>query len=232
MAKPKPKPKPKPRTRPQPKGGAKSATGATRARPAGAPRRDRVREAAERRQRRNRLVGVGLVMVLVAAVVAALLLSDQADRRARQELTGGACTSDDEHDPERTLVGGNYHVPNPTFAVDPPAGGDHSARAASAGTYRGAGVPPDGEIVHAMEHGYVILWHRPALKDADRAALEDLHRRHNRETLLVERPSLEFPVAATAWHQRLLCGQVEIDSLEGFIDQYVDKGPEKGFIQR
>ena len=175
---------------------------------------------------------MALVVVLVGGVVAALWSRDRADRRAREVLSAGACTLDSEHDPERTLVGGNYHVPNPAYSVEPPAGGDHSDRAAGPGSYRAAQVPPDGELVHAMEHGYVVLWHRPALSDADRTALQDLQRRRNRETLLVERPGLEFPVAATAWHQRMLCGQVEIDSLERFIDQYVDKGPEKGFIQR
>lgn len=41
------------------------------------------------------------------------------------------------------------------------------------------------------------------------------------------RPSLEVPVAATAWHRRLLCGEVEPKTLRRFIDAYVNKGPER-----
>ncbi|MGH9034450.1 MAG: DUF3105 domain-containing protein, partial [Acidimicrobiia bacterium] len=50
------------------------------------------------------------------------------------------------------------------------------------------------------------------------------------ETLVVPRASLDMPVAATAWHRRLLCTSFEEEPLKEFIRAYRDQGPEKGFI--
>ena len=56
--------------------------------------------------------------------------------------------------------------------------------------------------------------------------------RRCRWVLAVSRPSLPTPLAATAWHGRLLCPR-DI-GVRGPIDKFVrafrDKGPEKGFV--
>ena len=124
------------------------------------------------------------------------------------------------------VVAPNNHVPSPTYAVDPPAGGNHLSASASAGAYVGTAVPSDGLLVHSLEHGYVVVWHQPGLDAAAKRALVDLQERNDPDVILVERASVPGQVAATAWGERLLCGQSEPEAVQRFVDEHVGNGPE------
>lgn len=196
--------------------------------PAGPSRREQQRTArtqVERRDRlRRRLGTAGLAAAVVAAVGAYVVLDRRADAELREALTAGSCEVDRETDPTRAQ--GQNHVPDPTYGVNPPSGGDHLAGAARGGVFRGTSVPADGLLVHSLEHGYVIAWHRPDLPAEQLEQLADFERAHEGDVIVAERASLPGPVAATAWGQRLLCQQVEPDVLERFFDEHVGNGPE------
>ena len=185
-----------------------------------------MREAAERKRRRaavKRQLTIGGAVLALAAVVAGLVwFSGARARRLDAKLTGGSCDVDTRTDP----IQGVGHVDDPTYAVNPPSGGNHLSTAAAAGVYP-AGQVPEGRVVHSMEHGYVVLWHTPELPAAERDRLAQVQRDHARDVLMVERPGMPVPVAATAWGHRLLCQTVEADALDAFIDAYVNEGPEK-----
>lgn len=186
-------------------------------------------EAARRARRRKRLVArgalAGIALALLIGVGARVVADRNQAGEVRRQLTAGSCTFDTKADP--TDPPPANHVPDPTYRVDPPAGGNHSDVAARAGTYRGDQVPPDGQLVHSLEHGYVILWHRPDLPPEQRDALQKVADRHERDVLVVPRPTLSTPVAATAWGNRLLCRTAEPDPLDLFVREYRNKGPEK-----
>ncbi|MCW2776409.1 MAG: hypothetical protein JWN17_134 [Frankiales bacterium] len=168
---------------------------------------------------RRVLVG-GLVGALaLGGLATAVLLKQRSSRSLAQDLTSGSCTTDTRSDAVRSA----RHVKDPVYRVDPPAGGSHTLEVAKAGTYAGAAVPPDGQLVHALEHGYVVLWHRPGVGLAD---LERVRRRHPEDVIVAERASLPEPVAATAWKSRLLCQQVEPLALERFTEARIGQGPE------
>lgn len=174
---------------------------------------------------RKRLIAGGLAALLVGAVGAYLVNDRRQDAALRDTLqAGGACRADDEADPTRPA--GQNHIPTPTYAVDPPAGGDHTAAVARSGTFAGESVPEDGQLVHALEHGYVVVWHQGDLADDEKAQLEEFVEEREPDAILAERASLEVPVAATAWGQRLLCDEVNLDALEAFHDAHVGNGPE------
>lgn len=116
---------------------------------------------------------------------------------------------------------------NPKYTVNPPSGGDHLSRASSAGVYQGANVPLDGNLVHALEHGYVILWFKPSATPAERAVLDSVFQELRRDTLLVERADMPTPIAATAWQQRLLCQGADRATLAGFVTTARNQAPEK-----
>lgn len=182
------------------------------------------RERAKRSRARRRLFLVAAVIaVLLTGVVGYLLVDRQRDARLQAALTGGTCTTDERSDP--TGPPGQNHVPSPTYAVNPPAGGDHTVNALEAGVFKADGVE-DGPVVHALEHGYVVYWHRADISPDDLRQLEQLQADRDNDVLLVERPTLPVPVAATAWGHRLLCEEVEPDALTRFTDEYVNKGPE------
>jgi hypothetical protein len=165
----------------------------------------------------------------VAATIFVIGFVVNSDRKARDQeadqFQTGSCQFDRTSDPDNGT--NRNHTPTPTYKVNPPAGGNHTPQAAPAGIYTGADTPADGPIVHAMEHGYVVFWYRPDLDAASLTTLRDLAQKRAKDILMVPRPSLPTPVAATAWHARLSCGGVESDTIERFIGTFVNHGPEK-----
>lgn len=165
---------------------------------------------------------MGALGVSLVALIAVKNLNDRRQsQRLVAKLTAGSCEFDTRSDRGAT------HVASPVYRVNPPSGGDHSSAVAAAGVYSEPDVPGDGELVHALEHGYVILWHRPDLTETQRGVLDDVATGFERDTLIVPRGSLETPVAATAWHRRLLCREVEGEALTRFVREYRNQGPEK-----
>ena len=196
--------------------------------PAGPSKRQQERaarqSAAKRDSLRRALTTAGLI-ALVAALIAGYLLYDRRqDAELREALTSGSCEVDRESD--RTAPQGQNHVPNPSYRVNPPAGGDHLPSAARAGVYSGQQVPTDGLLVHSLEHGYVIAWYEPDLPADQLAELKEFQAAHEDDVIVAERPGMPVPVAATAWGQRLLCERVEPEALQRFADEYIGKGPE------
>jgi hypothetical protein len=193
-----------------------------------APTRRQLERAAQRKQERReglrrKLVAAGLATAAVAAVAAYVVREQQQDAELREALTAGSCEIDTESD---RISGGDGHVPAPTYAVNPPAGGDHLSAAARSGVYEGNGVPQDGLLVHSLEHGYIVAWHSPDLPAEQKEQLEQFAARHEPDVIVAERPGIPVPVAATAWGQRLLCQSVEPEVLDRFYDEHVGNGPE------
>lgn len=183
------------------------------------------RRVSERRDAlRRRLGTVGLIAAVLAAVALYVFLDRRGDEQLRQALEVGTCQADDDADPTR--VAGQNHVPNPTFAVNPPAGGNHLGSASRAGVYDGTAVPADGLLVHSLEHGYVVLWHQPDLPAEQKKQLEDFQTKNDEDVIVAEKADLPTPFAVTAWEKRLLCDEVEAAPLQRFFDEHVGNAPE------
>lgn len=183
---------------------------------------------------------------MAAAAVAALLLGilvavavsgggDDGDGAAFESEGGGECTADTRMD--TYSEGGAVHTDHPSYAgplgnpptytVDPPSGGDHLSPSVGPGVFDGDNVPPDGVLVHSLEHGYVILWYRPGTADEDVEDVEAVQERYRRDVIVVERTSLSVPVAATAWGHRLLCERADPAELAEFVAARRNQAPEK-----
>lgn len=197
--------------------------------PAGPTRREQTRAAQRTQDRRDglrrRLTTAALVTVVLAAVSLYIFIDRREAADLRAFLTAGSCTVDTESDP--TAGPGANHVASPSFQVNPPAGGNHLASAARAGVFAAATAPADGLLVHSLEHGYIVIWHEPGLASELMSQLTEFEAANDGDVLVVERAGMRTPVVATAWNQRLLCGQVEKAPLDRFFDEYVGKGPEK-----
>lgn len=207
------KPKAKPKAKPSP------------ASPRPVSRQSRAEELRRRKERRavrNRML-VAAVLAVLAGVV---LFVTVRGGNSGPTIESASCTQDTEYD-----GASRDHISNPSYEVNPPAGGAHTPNAAQPGFYREGRPPPtDGQLVHAMEHGFVVLWYKPDLDAAGMQKLEALSDRFGRELIVVPRPSLGGPVAVTAWHQRMLCTAIDADAIGEFVEGYADKGPEKGFL--
>ncbi|MGH9178628.1 MAG: DUF3105 domain-containing protein, partial [Acidimicrobiales bacterium] len=195
----------------------------------GKPTRTERLEAARRaRKRKAFLARLGVVgaIATVAAVIAAVVISDRraADAERERLTAGSSCTFDTRND----RLTANTHVPPPSYEVDPPSGGDHDPAPAPGGVYGDQNpAPTDQKLVHSLEHGFVVLWHRPDITEQERAEIRSVFEEYSDDVIVVPRPSLrDRKVVATAWGRRLLCGEVEAGRLTEFVRLYRNESPE------
>ncbi len=186
-------------------------------------------EAARRRKEsRTRALVVGGLVAVLALLTVTIVNSRRSNDRVVSDLqASGNCKYDSKSDSDAG-PGKNHISGDLTYKVNPPAGGNHNPTAAPPGVFTAADTPPDGQIVHALEHGYVTIWYRPDVDAATLGSLTSLAQRYDRDVLLAPRASMTaVPVAATAWHRRLLCQRPDSAALERFVTAYRNKGPEK-----
>ena len=217
----KPNRRPQPKPRPKPAGGAGPAPPA---KPTQAARFAAARQARVRKSRNLRVALAGVAVVVIAAVAWRVIDGRRDAAALRAELQAGDCTFDTRRD--RTDPA-NPHSPPAAYEIDPPAGGNHAPGPADAGTYTADNRPSDAQVVHSLEHGYVAVWHRPALDEEAMAAVRNAVQAYQRDVLVLPRDSLTVDVAATAWGERLLCPAVETGPLQRFVEAYRNKGPER-----
>ena len=93
---------------------------------------------------------------------------------------------------------------------------------------------PFEPIVHAMEHGAVVLYFQPDVFSGDEAAAlrllgTDLLRRGDRFILMPNR-QLRSPLVLASWGRLLELPRAEESTIEAFVDAFENDGPER--IQR
>ena len=119
---------------------------------------------------------------------------------------------------------GRGHVAQATFDSPTPTSGRHSASAPPCGTMSQQ-LPPE-LAVHALEHGAVVVWHRPDLADAERIAIRDVLSEWDSHWILAPNDQIDEPVVATAWN-RLQAFDASADGLAEFVETYRRRGPER-----
>jgi hypothetical protein len=123
------------------------------------------------------------------------------------------------------------------YRQNPPTSGRHFAVPAEDGLYNGT-PPSDEELVHALEHGRVIIWAKPSLPLEARQTIRAIFDKDSFQLLVVARPNMPWAVAATAWNaapeplgtgQTLGCTEWNADvpdALRAFMDEHRSNGPE------
>lgn len=137
---------------------------------------------------------------------------------------------------------GRNHVPDGTvveYNSNPPTSGNHYGEWTRAGVY---GNPvSDGNLVHSLEHGYVIMSYNCADKESQEcrdlvAKLTSVYEKRGRRKLIViPRPNLDTKIALTAWGRIYKSNpsagselsEAEQQRIGDFIELFRDKGPEK-----
>ena len=123
------------------------------------------------------------------------------------------------------------------YDSNPPTEGKHFAAPAQDGAYDKA--PDVKELVHALEHGRIVVWFKKSLPEDQRADLKALFDDDSYQMLLTPDPTkMKYAVAASAWLRdptpngtgRLLgCTKFSdeaMDALQAFRDEYRGNGPE------
>lgn len=140
---------------------------------------------------------------------------------------------------------GANHVPAGTkveYNSNPPTSGPHYATSQPAGIYDSE--IPDGNLIHSMEHGAVILWYKPAIVGASQEATEsssaaglskpDIDRLRQifssvpvSKKIMVPRQNLDVPLALTSWGRLLKLRAIDEAQIKNFMETNEDRGPEK-----
>lgn len=123
------------------------------------------------------------------------------------------------------------------YPSTPPAGGNHLEVPADDGVYEES--PQAESLVHALEHGRVVIWFKRRADRDLRANLKALLDADSYQQLLTPDPTgMSYEVAATAWNRdpeplgtgRLLgCAKANdrtYDALAAFRDEHRSNGPE------
>ena len=124
------------------------------------------------------------------------------------------------------------------YKDNPPTTGRHYEIPAEDGVYSGR-PPADEALVHALEHGRVIVWVKPGVPEDVRATIRAMSDQDEGfQTLLVQRKNMPYAVAATAWNRdpapggtgrTLGCDEWTpevLDALRAFRDEHRSNGPE------
>lgn len=123
-----------------------------------------------------------------------------------------------------------------SYNSDPPTSGQHWAEPASAGFYTKA--PPDEQLVHNLEHGYVVIYYNCAglteqeckrLQDDVRgtmalAGVTDLT--GSPKTIAAPRPDMDARIAATSWGRLYTSPELDRDELLAFVQHFRNLAPE------
>ena len=124
---------------------------------------------------------------------------------------------------------GEQHEP---YNNDPPTSGPHYAQPAEAGFYDEA--LPDEQLVHNLEHGYVIIWYNCA--KLDEAACNELKTKiksiinevNNVKVIASPRDSIDVPVATTSWGRLLKMETFDVAQARSFYKTNLNRSPEPG----
>jgi len=193
--------------------GVSTASGPTKAQRQ-AEQRARQLEAFKKKeaaQRRNRLLGIGLSVVgllAVVAVVVTVIVVNTQPKPDNSALLGNVVTFPNV---EAGHVEGTVDYP-----MSPPAGGPHNPVWLNCGVYDQP--VPNENAVHDLEHGAVWITYRPDLPASDVDTLKAL----TPSTYAVLSPyeGLDAAVAISAWGAQLKVSDPADPALQAFIDTY------------
>jgi hypothetical protein len=129
---------------------------------------------------------------------------------------------------------GNAHVADGTVIIYknyPPSSGPHYNTTAPYGFYEQS--VPEGNFVHNLEHGAVVLYYKPDVPDEVKKQLRDLMTMLPREEggdvrmLIVPYTKMPTPLAIAAWDRLLLINEFNFDEIRAFYQEWVNRGPER-----
>lgn len=198
--------------------------------------KQRRREAEERKRleqkraaRKRNLITMA-VLVLVLAGVGMLIFREQQKRNQPIGAAAAEAGCSEVQTPELQdadhIAEGSSHAP---YSSDPPTSGPHYEQPADPSFY-----PPDGgvaaeQLVHNLEHGFIVIWYRP---DASEQTLDDLRDIVDQQpTATIANPYGGIPDGAnyvlTAWGAMQSCEKVSQEVIDNFRREFQGQGPEK-----
>ncbi len=169
------------------------------------------------------MLGIGLLTI---ALMTGLIWSSSKESNKRQAQLAKPLMG------EKIVDQGGNHVKDGTkvdYNSNPPTSGPHYVNPQSAGIYD---KPiPDGNLVHSMEHGAVIIWYQSNLAKDQIEQLKNIYYSVGvNKKIMVPRDNLDVPVALTSWGRLLKLQAIDEAQIKEFMETNNDRAPEKASI--
>jgi hypothetical protein len=214
---------------------AKKPTTPNPPRPIQAPRtRTTPVDPSVRRRRLLTVAGIGLLVLLAVAAVAAFLALGGGSSDAKAALEDAGCTVRTFPAQEGRHV--EQHPKGFKYNSFPRTSGPHHPQPSTFGIYT---EPLDQlHALHNLEHGGVAIQYGDDVPAADVAAIEAWYRDNATGLLVAPLPALGDKIALTAWNSDspqteegdgILadCTKFDEDAFDAYLDAYRFKGPER-----
>ena len=167
-----------------------------------------------------------VILVLLGVAVGGFLVFGKKPQEAKPEnpLVANIQTIADQ---------GKNHVKSDTqveYGSNPPTSGPHYEEWTKAGVYEEPLA--DGNLVHSLEHGYVIISYNceqenPECKDLVSKVVAIWEEKGRNKIIVTPRPSLDTKIALTAWTKLDKFDEFDAERINFFIDEFRNKGPER-----
>lgn len=163
-------------------------------------------------------IALATIVILVSAVWLLTTQGVKEQAKLNKPLMGEAISDQ-----------GRQHVPDGTkedYNSNPPTSGSHYANSKPGGIYD---KPiPDGNLIHSMEHGAVILWYKSDIPATESAQLKSIFSSVPvGKKIMVPRDNLDVAVALTSWGRLLKLQTIDEGQIKSFMETNEDRGPEK-----
>ncbi|MEU1056610.1 DUF3105 domain-containing protein [Streptomyces sp. NPDC005876] len=194
-----------------------------------------MRRAEEARQRRNRLLTIGVSVVVVAGlVVGGVLLvrsqtGDSDDTASDGKAAGKFVTGEDGVRTWKGTLSRNHVTKDVSYPMKPPVGGDHDQVWMNCDGDVYDKALNDKNAVHALEHGAVWVTYTGKAPKADVDALAAKVEK-TPYSLMSPYEGQRDPIMLSAWgHQRTVTG-ADDPAVDAFFEKYVQgkQTPEPG----
>lgn len=196
------------------------------------------------RAKRNRWIGLALVLLVVAAVAGFMLTRPSPTvaapaellRRAEEASRIAGCSPVENVGPYQPESEDAAHISDPaqmpalsTYPSVPPASGPHNDVPLGAGVYDSP--PPIDRVIHSLEHGAAVVWYSPDAEGEELEGLRAFYGGPNGARVIVA--PYDYPaqgeagrlpagtsMALVSWHNVERCAQVSLAAAFDFSSQY------------
>ncbi|MFF5424427.1 MULTISPECIES: DUF3105 domain-containing protein [unclassified Streptomyces] len=186
---------------------------------------EEMRRAEQARERRNRILTIGIASVVVLGLVGfgTVVLKKKADEDAAKEAAAKApIAAEKSWDPKKL---GRNHVETPVkYDTKPPVGGDHHPVWMNCDGDVYKKPIPETNAVHSLEHGAVWVTYS---KKASAADVEKLEKKVDGTTYTLMSPVDDQPgaIMLSAWGKQVTVDGADDPRVDAFFTKYV-KGPQ------
>lgn len=182
------------------------------------------------RERRNRIITIGISGIVVAGLVGfGVYVINNENEEDAQKVAARKDPITGEKTWDAKKLGRNHVEGAVSYPEKPPVGGDHHQAWMNCDAKVYKEPVPNENAVHSLEHGAVWVTYTDKVSDEDKATLEKKVKK-TPYSLISPFKDQAGAIMLTAWGKQLTVDSAKDERVEKFFNKYVlgEQTPEKG----